>query len=376
VILPGASLGVLGGGQLGRMFVLRARVMGYRVVVLEADPRSPAGQVADEQIEAAYDDASALDLLAERCAAVTTEFENVPAGSLERLARRLPVHPSAAAVSVTQERIAEKSFLREQGFSTAEFAPVRQADDVERAIAATGLPAILKTARLGYDGKGQAVVASPEEARAAFTRFGGVPCILERRLALETEISVVLARGADGRVVSFPAGENEHRNGILHTTTVPARIPAELEAAAERLACAVAERLGYVGVLGVEMFVAEGGQLFVNELAPRPHNSGHFTLDACSVDQFELQVRALAGLPLVRPRLLTPVCMVNILGDSWAGGTPRWERALAMPGVRLHLYGKAEPRPGRKMGHLTCLADTADEALALAAAAHAALLRS
>jgi 5-(carboxyamino)imidazole ribonucleotide synthase len=186
----------------------------------------------------------------------------------------------------------------------------------------------------------------------------------------------VLARGADGRVVSFPAGENEHRNGILHTTTVPARIPAELEAAAERLACAVAERLGYVGVLGVEMFVAEGGQLFVNELAPRPHNSGHFTLDACSVDQFELQVRALAGLPLVRPRLLTPVCMVNILGDSWAGGTPRWERALAMPGVRLHLYGKAEPRPGRKMGHLTCLADTADEALALAAAAHAALLRS
>jgi 5-(carboxyamino)imidazole ribonucleotide synthase len=376
VILPGASLGVLGGGQLGRMFALRARVMGYRVVVLEADPRSPAGQVADEQIEAAYDDAAALDLLADRCAAVTTEFENVPAGSLERLARRLPVHPSAAAVSVTQERIAEKSFLREQGFSTAEFAPVRQADDVERAVAATGLPAILKTARLGYDGKGQAVVASPEEARAAFTRFGGVPCILERRLALETEISVVLARGADGQVVSFPAGENEHRNGILHTTTVPARIPAELAAEAERLAAAVAERLGYVGVLGVEMFVADGGRLFVNELAPRPHNSGHFTLDACSVDQFELQVRALTGLPLVRPRLLAPVCMVNILGDSWAGGTPRWERALAMPGVRLHLYGKAEPRPGRKMGHLTCLADSADAALALATAAHAALRAS
>jgi 5-(carboxyamino)imidazole ribonucleotide synthase len=376
VILPGATLGVLGGGQLGRMFALRARVMGYRVVVLEADPRSPAGQVADEQIEAAYDDASALDLLADRCTAVTTEFENVPAGSLDRLARRVPVHPSAAAVSVTQERIAEKSFLREHGFSTAEFAPVRQADDVERAIAATGLPAILKTARLGYDGKGQAVVASPEEARAAFASFGGVPCILERRLALETEISVVLARGADGAVVSFPAGENEHRNGILHTTTVPARIPAELAAEAERLAAAVAERLGYVGVLGVEMFVADGGRLFVNELAPRPHNSGHFTLDACSVDQFELQVRALAGLPLVRPRLLSPVCMVNILGDSWTGGAPRWERALAMPGVRLHLYGKAEPRPGRKMGHLTCLADTADAALLLATSALAALRTS
>ena len=376
MILPGATLGVLGGGQLGRMFALRARVMGYRVVVLEADPRSPAGQVADEQIEAAYDDPAALDLLAERCAAVTTEFENVPAGSLERLDRRVPVHPSAAAVSVTQERIAEKSFLREQGFSTAAFAPVQQADDIERAIAATGFPAILKTARLGYDGKGQAVVTSPEEVRAAFTRFGGVPCILERRLALETEISVVLARGSDGQVVSFPAGENEHRDGILHTTTVPARIPAGLEAEAERLACGVAERLGYVGVLGVEMFVAEGGRLFVNELAPRPHNSGHFTLDACSVDQFELQVRALAGLPLVRPRLLSPVCMVNILGDSWGAGAPRWERALAMPGVRLHLYGKADPRPGRKMGHLTCLADSSDAALALATAAHAGLRAS
>jgi 5-(carboxyamino)imidazole ribonucleotide synthase len=376
VILPGTTLGVLGGGQLGRMFALRARVMGYRVIVLEPDPRSPAGQVADEQIEAAYDDASALDLLAERCAAVTTEFENVPAGSLERLARGVPVHPSAAAVSVTQERIAEKLFLRDQGFATADFALVRHADDVEHAIAVTGLPAILKTARLGYDGKGQAVIPSPGEARAAFTRFGGVPCILERRLALECEISVVLARGADGQVVSFPAGENEHRNGILHTTTVPARLPAALAAEAERLACAVAERLRYVGVLGVELFVAEGGRLFVNELAPRPHNSGHFTIDACSIDQFELQVRTMTGLPLVHPRLLAPVCMINVLGDSWAGGTPRWDRALAMPGVRLHLYGKAEPRPGRKMGHLTCLAHSADAALALATAAHAALCAS
>jgi 5-(carboxyamino)imidazole ribonucleotide synthase len=373
VILPGATLGVLGGGQLGRMFALRARVMGYRVVVLEPDPRSPAGQVADEQIEAAYDDASALELLAERCAAVTTEFENVPSGSLERLAARLPVRPSAAAVSVTQERIAEKSFLRDHGFATADFAAVRDAGDMERAIAVTGVPAILKTTRLGYDGKGQAVVGAPEEAREAFERFGGVPCILERRLQLECEISVVLARGADGQVVPFPAGENVHRDGILHTTTVPARIPPALAAEAERLACGVADRLGYVGVLGVELFVADGGRLFVNELAPRPHNSGHYTLDACGIDQFELQVRAMTGLPLVRPRLLSPVCMVNVLGDSWAGGTPRWERALAMPGVRLHLYGKAEPRPGRKMGHLTCLADSADAALALATAAHAAL---
>jgi len=373
VILPVATLGVLGGGQLGRMFALRARAMGYRVVVLEADPRSPAGQVADEQIDAAYDDHSALDLLAERCAAVTTEFENVPAVSLERLAARVPVHPSAAAVSVTQERIAEKSFLRDHGFATADFAAVREPGDAERAIQTTGLPAILKTARLGYDGKGQAVVESPAELRAAFARFGGVPCILERRLQLECEISVVLARGADGRMVAFPAGENVHRNGILHTTTVPARIPAPLAAEAERLACGVAERLGYVGVLGVELFVADGGRLFVNELAPRPHNSGHYTLDACSMDQFELQVRTMTGLPLVPPRLLSPVCMVNVLGDSWAKGTPHWERALAMPGVRLHLYGKTEPRPGRKMGHLTCLADSADAALELATAAHAAL---
>ncbi|HEX5819824.1 MAG TPA: 5-(carboxyamino)imidazole ribonucleotide synthase [Gemmatimonadales bacterium] len=373
MILPGATLGVLGGGQLGRMFALRARVMGYHVVVLEPDPRSPAGQVADEQIEAAYDDAAALDLLAERCAAVTTEFENVPAGSLERLAARVPVHPSAAAVSVAQERIAEKSFLRDQGFATAEFAAVREAEDVERAIAVTGLPAILKTTRLGYDGKGQAVAGSAEEVRKAFARFGGVPCILERRLHLECEISVVLARGADGQVVAFPAGENVHRHGILHTTTVPARIAPALAAEAEQLAGSVAERLAYVGVLGVEMFVADGGRLFVNEIAPRPHNSGHYTIDACGIDQFELQVRAMTGLPLVAPRLLAPVCMVNVLGDSWAGGTPRWERALAMPGVRLHLYGKTEPRPGRKMGHLTCLADSADAALALATAAHAAL---
>jgi 5-(carboxyamino)imidazole ribonucleotide synthase len=373
VILPGATLGVLGGGQLGRMFALRARVMGYRVIVLEPDPRSPAGQVADEQIEAAYDDSSALDLLAERCAAVTTEFENVPARALELLATRVPVHPSAAAVSVTQERVAEKSFLRDHGFATAGFAAIRGADNVERAIAATGLPAILKTTRLGYDGKGQAVVESGDAVREAFARFGGVPCILERRLHLEREISVVLARAADGQIVAFPAGENVHRDGILHTTTVPARIPAALAADAERIACGVAEQLGYVGVLAVELFVADGGRLFVNELAPRPHNSGHYTLDACGIDQFELQVRTMTGLPLVRPRLLAPACMINVLGDSWSGGTPRWDRALAMPGVRLHLYGKAEPRPGRKMGHLTCLADSADAALALATAAHGAL---
>jgi len=373
VILPGATLGVLGGGQLGRMFALRARVMGYRVAVLEPDPRSPAGQVADEQIEAAYDDPDALALLADRCAAVTTEFENVPAGALAWLAERVPVHPSPAAVAITQERLAEKGFLRDHGFATAAFAPVRSPDEVASAAAATGLPALLKTARLGYDGKGQAPVRSVEEGRAAFERLGGVPCILERRLALECEVSVVLARGADGTVAPFPVGENEHRDGILHTTTVPARVTPQLAAEAQRVAGEVATALGYVGVLGVELFVAEGGKLFVNELAPRPHNSGHYTLDACSVDQFELQVRTLCGLPLHRPALLSPCCMVNVLGDSWRHGTPHWDRALARPGVRLHLYGKRDPRPGRKMGHLTCLAPSAEEALALATASHADL---
>jgi 5-(carboxyamino)imidazole ribonucleotide synthase len=375
VILPGATLGVLGGGQLGRMFALRARVMGYRVVVLEPDPRSPAGQVADEQIEAAYDDPTALATLAERCAAVTTEFENVPARSLAWLADCVPVHPSAGAVAVAQERVAEKSFLRDHGFATAAFAPVAQPRDIEPGLAATGTPALLKTARLGYDGKGQALVATVDEARQAFARFGGVPCILERRLDLEREVSVVLARGADGGVEPFPVGENVHRNGILHTTTVPARIPAALAEEAQRLASAIADRLGYVGVLGVELFVANGGQLFVNELAPRPHNSGHYTLDACNVDQFEQQVRALCGLPLHRPVLLAPCCMLNVLGDAWGAQGPAWGRVLERPGVRLHLYGKTEPRPGRKMGHLTCLAESADAAVALAAASHADLVR-
>ena len=373
MILPGATLGVLGGGQLGRMFALRARVMGYRVVVLEPDPRSPAGQVADHQIAAAYDDPTALDQLADQCAAVTTEFENVPAQVLERLAARVPVSPAPASVAIAQDRMAEKGFLASAGFLTAPFARVPRAADLTEALKAIGVPALLKTSRLGYDGRGQALIGAPEDAAEAFRHLGGVACILERKLELEREISVVLARGRDGTVAAFPPAENVHRHGILHTSTVPARVPSGVLKQAETLAVEVAAALHYFGVLTVEMFVADGGKLYVNELAPRPHNSGHYTLDACSVDQFEQQVRALAGLPLGEPRLLSPCCMVNILGDSWAHGTPRWDRALALPGVRLHLYGKNEPRSGRKMGHLTCLADTPDEALILATAAHAAL---
>ncbi|HET8623079.1 MAG TPA: 5-(carboxyamino)imidazole ribonucleotide synthase [Gemmatimonadales bacterium] len=374
MILPGASLGVLGGGQLGRMFTMRAREMGYRVVVLEPDPRSPAGAVADRHLCAAYDDVAALDVVASECAAVTVEFENVPKRALDRLAHRVPLRPSAEALAVAQDRVREKTFLRRHGFGTAPFVAVTGSDQLAGALETVGPPALLKTSRLGYDGKGQQTVRTVDELEAAFRNFDAAPCVLERQLDLEAELSVVLARGTDGVTVPFPAGENRHHDGILDTTVVPARIGQALATAAADLAGTLAERLEYVGVLGVELFVADGGTLFVNEIAPRPHNSGHYTLDACITDQFEQQVRALCELPLGSPALLSPVAMINVLGDVWAGGPPRWDRALALPGVKLHLYGKADPRPGRKMGHLNCMAATADDALALARRAHAALL--
>lgn len=375
MITPGATLGVLGGGQLGRMFTMRAQSMGYRVVVLDPDPHSPAGAVADRHIRAGYDDPAALDELAGAAAAVTTEFENVPAASLERLMRRCVVTPPAHAVATAQDRITEKEFLRDAGFATAPFGVVRSAGDLAAAAAEAGLPGLLKTSRLGYDGKGQATVTTAAEAAAAFERFGGVPCVLERRLDLELELSVVLARGRDGRCASFPVAENRHAGGILDTSVVPARVSPDLAAAARELAEAVAAAMEYVGVLGVELFVADGGRLFVNEMAPRPHNSGHYTIDACLPDQFEQQVRTLCNLPLVAPTLLSPVAMANLLGDLWTGGEPVWAEALARPGVRLHLYGKAQARPGRKMGHLNCVAPTADMALEGAVAARAALER-
>jgi 5-(carboxyamino)imidazole ribonucleotide synthase len=356
------------------MFALRARTMGYGVVVLDPDPGSPAGQVADTHLEAPYTDAAALDEMASRCSAVTTEFENVPAESLDRLAQAVPVRPAGAAVRVAQDRISEKTFLVDHGFATAPFHPVRQEASLKPALAAVRLPALLKTSRLGYDGKGQADVEHADDARAAFARLGAVPCVLEERLHLERELSVVLARGEDGSVAPFPIGENRHRSGILETTVVPAAISDSLARDACELAAGVARALNYVGVMGVELFVADGGRLFVNELAPRPHNTGHWTLDACSTDQFEQQVRAMCGLPLATPRLLSPVAMVNLLGDLWRNGTPRWDEVFRRPGVRLHLYGKAEARPGRKMGHLNCLSDDPDHALALALEARDALV--
>lgn len=374
MILPGATLGVLGGGQLGRMFTLCAREMGYKVLVLDPDPDSPAGRAADLHLQRTYDDPGAIERIIGQCSAVTTEFENVPAQVLQTLAVRLPVRPGARAVAVAQDRIAEKTFLRTQGFATAEFAPVRTGADLDGATSSVPGPWLLKTATLGYDGKGQARVTTLDEARFAFEQLGEVPCVLEQMVPLDCEVSVVLARGEDGRTAAYPPGQNVHARGILETTTVPADIDPDRAREAIWLAASIAETLEYVGVLGVEMFVSQG-KLLVNELAPRPHNSGHWTQDAAATSQFEQQVRALCGLPLGDSHLLTPVTMVNILGDVWARGEPDWGAALADSGVKLHLYGKSQPRPGRKMGHLNVLGTDAAETLARAHRALKALAR-
>jgi 5-(carboxyamino)imidazole ribonucleotide synthase len=363
-VAPGATLGVLGGGQLGRMFVHAAQRLGYRTVVLDPDPASPAGLVAHEHLRADYLDAAALDRLAERCAAVTTEFENVPAAALSTLAARLPVAPGAAAVAVCQDRAEEKAAFVRSGVACAPHAVIASRADVER-VDASLLPGILKTARLGYDGKGQRTVPDRAALGAAFAALGEVPCVLERRLALAGEISVVVARNANGDVVHLPVHDNVHVGGILAVTRVPAR--AHVDAATQAEAIALAERLArsleYVGVLCVEFFVVEGDTLVANEMAPRPHNSGHHSIDSCDVSQFELQVRTLTAAPLVAPRRHSAAVMLNLLGDLWDdGAAPDWSRVLALPGARLHLYGKEAARAGRKMGHLTITAASAADA--------------
>ena len=375
MILPGATLGMLGGGQLGRMFTVAARTMGYHVIVLDPDPESPAGEFATDHVCAEYGDPSALEYLAQTCAAITTEFENVPAAALDQLSISCVVRPSAKAVSIAQDRIREKAFLHEFEFPVVKFAVVRSEADREVALQFTGQPALLKVSRFGYDGKGQARVSNLEEARAAWDLMEREPCVLEELLTLEAEISVVLARGADGQIATFPIAQNVHRHGILDMSIVPARVSETVQREAVVLAQDIAERLDYVGVLAVEYFVLAGGRLLVNEIAPRPHNSGHFTLDACMTSQFEQQVRALCGLPLGPTRLLTPAVMVNLLGDLWSpnGGEPDWSAVLSDPHIKLHLYGKRSSRPGRKMGHYTCVDENPDVALALALTTRSAL---
>lgn len=365
MILPGATLGVLGGGQLGRMFTLAAKVMGYRVVVLDPDPASPAGELADTHLKADYRDAVALLRMGNLCDAVTTEFENVPAASLDMLTKHCYVAPSQAALAVTQDRLAEKSRAREFGCDTAPFANIESADDLAPAWKEIGAPALLKTRRLGYDGKGQARVDSLDELTAAYAELGGAPCLLEGFLPLEREVSVLLARNQNHEIAFFPLAENQHRQGILDISIVPARVSESIASDARRMAAGLAHGLNYVGVMAVEFFILDNGRIVFNEMAPRPHNSGHFTLDACATDQFQQQVRALCGLPLGDPRLLSPVVMVNLLGDVWQP-VPDWEKLLQHPGVQLHLYGKAEARAGRKMGHYNCLAETLDAALQIA----------
>ena len=367
MVFPDAMLGMLGGGQLGRMFTLAAHSMGYRVAVLDPDPLSPAGAIADVHLKAAYQDREALQQLADGCVAITTEFENVPADSLRWLAAHCTVRPTGDSVAIAQDRIREKRFLRQNGFEVAPFAVIERPDDCDTVDAAL-LPGILKRARFGYDGKGQARVATIAEARAAFLALGAESCVLEKQVLLACEVSVVAARGADGATRSFPVSENRHHNGILDVSIVPARVSADLAHRAQAAAGEVAVRLGYCGVLAVEFFVTADGALLVNEIAPRPHNSGHYTIDACATSQFEQQVRTLCGLPLGDTRLLSPVAMVNLLGDVWQSGQPAWDAIFGAPEAKLHLYGKHEARPGRKMGHYTVLGADADDALAKALA--------
>ena len=417
MITPPATLGMLGGGQLGRFFVMAAHELGYRVLVLDPDEHSPAGRCADEHIVAAYDDLAALERLAGQCAAITTEFENVPADTLANLSKFVTVRPNAEAVRTCQNRSAEKAFLKRHGFPHAPYADIRSEADLREANAGL-FPGILKVARFGYDGKGQARVNSRAEALIAWSQLRNEPCVLEQQLKLDYEVSVVLARDEHGAVRCFPTAENSHRHGILDISLVPARtsgclaaneprknnldrcpladeMPGKAQNApcgwphkrfatrhgarmqdgqcsscsfsvtklpneAEEIAEGIAQKMDYVGTLGVEFFIVHG-QLYVNEMAPRPHNSGHYTLDACVTSQYEQQVRALCGLPLGEARAHSAAAMVNLLGDIWYRADPRhahepdWAQLLAIPNLKLHLYGKRHPRPGRKMGHFTVI---------------------
>ena len=363
-ILPPSMLGILGGGQLGRMFAVAAKTMGYRVTVLDPDANAPAAQFADVHLCAPFNDADALKTLAQTCAAVTTEFENVNADAMRELARTTRVSPSGDCVAIAQDRIAEKAWINKAGLPTAPYLAIESVEDIQVDLTPY-LPGILKTARLGYDGKGQVRVSTQDEARAAYANLGGQACVLEKMLDLKLEVSAIVTRVSAAQMAVFPVAENSHANGILDVSIVPARIAPALAASAQQMAQNLAEALDYVGVLAVEFFVLADDSLVVNEIAPRPHNSGHYTLTACLTDQFQQQVRAMCGLLPGRTDLLSPVVMVNLLGDVWKedGSEPNWDVLAEAPNAQLHLYGKKQARPGRKMGHFNVMAATADEAL-------------
>lgn len=371
-ILPGSTIGVLGGGQLGRMFAIAARRMGYRVHTLSPDSDTPTGQVSDLEIAAPYEDLDAVRAFARKVDVVTFEFENVPAATTEAVAGMVPVRPAGAVLHVTQHRIREKLFLESGGFPVAPYRVIRTREDLRQGVVQIGCPAILKTADFGYDGKGQVPIASAGAADAAWTAIGERPAVLEAFVDFDCEISVVAARSLTGEFVHYGALENHHRNHVLDFTIAPARIPAGAAARAVEITRDVLEKLDAVGVVCVEFFLRRDGELTINEVAPRPHNSGHFTLDACVTSQFEQQLRAVCGLPLGATAQLRPAAMANLLGDLWEAGEPNWSAVCARPGIKLHLYGKTEPRAGRKMGHLTALADGGGAALQIVREARAA----
>jgi 5-(carboxyamino)imidazole ribonucleotide synthase len=366
MILPGATIGMLGGGQLGRMFTTAAQTLGYNVVVLDPDTHSPAGIIADQHICAKYTDETALSQLAERCDAITTEFENIPAATLAFLEQKTVVHPSSKALAATQNRIHEKQFIASLGIPVAPFIAIRSKKDIDSAELTIQFPAILKVATFGYDGKGQVVCQTIDDVHTAFESLEQAECVLEQRINLEREVSTVLARSQSGDICNFPVAENVHINSILHSTTVPSHIAEDHVETVIQMSDKIAAGLSYVGVMAVEFFISKKGDILVNEIAPRPHNSGHFTIDACQTSQFEQQVRMLCGLPAGNSELIEPVVMINILGDVWGNSSPHWDQLLANPEIKLHLYGKKEARIGRKMGHFNVLASTLDRAETLA----------
>ena len=361
-VLPGALLCMLGGGQLGRMFTLAAHAMGYRVMIVDPDPKSPAGAIADIHLCTAYDHPETVTRIKNECAAATTEFENIPAGLLAILAEVMPVAPGAEAVRIAQDRRLEKQSISHAGLRVAPWCAIEKSEDLSQDFSAY-LPGILKTARFGYDGKGQINIEQAEDLASAWSALQQQPCILEKRLELQCELSVMVVRNYRGEADTYPVSMNHHRNGILDVSIVPAPISAAQADQVRAAALQLANALHYEGVLGVECFLLADDSLLINEIAPRPHNSGHYTQDACISSQFEQQVRMMCGLPPASTRLLSPVVMVNILGDVWRQGEPAWQDVLQQTNLVLHLYGKQEARPGRKMGHFNMVADTLETAM-------------
>jgi len=366
VILPGSTLGMIGGGQLGRMFTIAARSMGYHVTILDPDPHSPAGSIADQHIKADFNDHAALDMLGDCCAAVTAETENIPLESLKRLQQHCKVRPSPETIEITQDRLCEKTWLDEHDFSTVAFYTIQGEAELEAAMQDLEQAGILKVARPRFPGQGQNMVESLDEAINAFQAMGEQACILEERIFVEKRLSVILARAVDGDTETYPVIENIYRSGLLETSIAPAAIDGDVEQKALEIACELAAELEYCGVLAVEFFLTTDGELLINTIAPRPHNSGHLTVDACVTSQFEQQVRTLCGLPPGDAQLLSPVVMVNLMGDLWDKAEPHWDVIFKEPQALLHLYGKPTARAGRKMGHINVLAEDTDRALELA----------